>query len=95
MIHNTLRYSVRNSALYTSIFTDKTKLQLAQSMNKHLHVLAYPRFTEPRLDGPSWRSSSRKRLRCMHGVAGFTAKLGRQATVETVVDPEGPAGVDP
>ena len=30
----------------------------------------------------------------VHGVAGFTAKSGRQAAVETVVDPEGPAGAD-
>ena len=30
----------------------------------------------------------------VHGVAGFTTKSGRQAAVETVADPEGPAGAD-
>ena len=29
----------------------------------------------------------------VHGIAGFTAKSGGQAAVETVADPEGPAGV--
>ena len=55
-------------------------------MNKHLHLVCRAQNTA-KLDVELFTETA-----LVHGNAGFTAKSGDQAAVETVADPEGPAG---
>ena len=55
-------------------------------MNKHL-LLVYRAQNTARLDVELFTETA-----LVHGIAGFTATSGGQAAVETVADPEGPAG---
>ena len=62
-----------------------SKLQ-TQPVNKHL-LLVYRAQNTARLDVELLTETA-----LVHGIAGFTAKSGGQAAVETVADPEGPVG---
>ena len=58
-------------------------------MNKHLHDSCIQSMAQntARLDVELFTETA-----LVHGIAGFTAKSGGQAAVETVADPEGPVG---
>ena len=80
---------------YTSIFTDKTysgKILTTNTISEQALTSSciptlYREQNTARLDVELFTKTA-----LVYRVAGFTAKSGGQAAVETVADPDGPAG---
>ena len=107
-LHLQLMCKFGMEALYTSLFTDKTYSGKILSYKHNQYTSTYMfLYTHALLQCTHCHIRQDVQRPCaameelftpetalVHGVAGFTAKSGCQAAVETVADPEGPAGAD-